>query len=536
MTNDRAKKVIDFINTLKAPDGKDAGRPFVLRPWQENMIRRVYGPVDENGLRKTKQAILSMARKNGKTSLVAGLFLAHLCGPETVLNGQLYSVAYERDQASILFKYVVAMIMADEELEARLNIRYSVKEIEDPVSRSIFKALSSESKSKHGKSSSLIAFDELAQFGADRELYDVMMTSTGAHEEALVWVLSTQAPSDQAILSELIDYGKKINAGDIQDDTFISFLYEVPLADEEESQRGYDPAWDEGKWKLANPALGDFRLFDEMRNSAEKAKYMPSAEAAFRNLYLNQRFSNTQYFLSPRVWKACGDDPDSEALVQGEIHAGLDLSGKNDLTALVLDAVWEDVHHIFPYFWTPDDNIYERGDRDRIPYATWRDQGYLISKPGKTIDYQWVAQQVAEIHGKYFIKKLKFDRWRIEDFQRELDKIGVDCFISGKEDRPSEDAIELVPHGQGYKDLNPAVEAVEDAIIDGKVRHGNHPILTMCASNVVIQKDPAGMRKFAKDKSIGRIDGVVAMAMAINWIAADEEETSVYEQRGIRTL
>jgi len=538
MDSKRAQNVIDFINTLTAPDGKGAGLPLVLRDWQEDMIRSVYAPQDDLGRRQTKQAVLSMGRKNGKTALVAGLCMAHLCGPEAIRNGQLYSVAYDRDQASIIFRYMVAMIRADEELEARLNIRDSVKEIVDPVSGSMYKALSSESKSKHGKSSSFLAFDELAQFGAERQLYDVMMTSTGAHDESLAWVFSTQAASDQALLSELIDYGNKVNRGEIQDNTFACFVYEVPEPKEEDTESGYDPAWDEEKWKLANPALGDFRSLDEMRNFSTKARAMPTAEAAFRNLYLNQRISSEQHFLTPQAWKGCGQKPDASALEHGRIYAGLDLSGKNDLTSLVLDAVDQSEHNIFAYFWTPGDNIRDRSDRDRVPYVTWRDQGYIEAKSGKTIDYRYVAQQVAQIHSEYGIYELRFDRWRIEDFQRELNDIGIDTYIKGKEEPPSSEALCLAPHGQGYKDINSAVEAVEDAVTEKRVRHGNNPVLTMCASNVVVQEDPAGSRKFAKDKSTGRIDGIVAMAMAMNGaeLPQVEEETSVYESRGLLTV
>ncbi len=524
MDSQRAQNVIDFINTLTTPDGRGAGQPLVLRPWQEKIISAVYAPQDELGRRQIKQAILSIGRKNGKTALVSGLCMAHLCGPEAIRNGQLYSVAYDRDQASIIFRYMVAMIRMDEELDNRLTIRDSVKEIVDPVSGSMYKALSSESRSKHGKSSSFLAFDELAQFGADRELYDVMMTSTGAHDESLAWVFSTQAASDQALLSELVDYGKKVESGDIEDKTFTSFIYEVPEPTNEESQNGYDPAWDENKWKLANPALGDFRSLDEMRDFAKKAKVMPTAESAFRNLYLNQRVSTEQHFLTPSTWKACGAVPDFDAIKYGRIYAGLDLSGKNDLTALVLDAVWNGEHHIFLHCWTPGDNIHERADRDRVPYVTWRDQGFIEAKPGKTIDYRYVAQRVAEIHAQHGMYELRFDRWRIEDFQRELNDLGVDTYIKGKEEPLSGEALCLVPHGQGYKDMNPAVEALEDIVTEQKVRHGNNPVLTMCASNVVVQEDPAGSRKFAKDKSTGRIDAIVAMGMACNGAELPESE------------
>jgi len=526
--SNRGDKLIEFIQTLKIPEGMHTGKPFFLLPFQKKIIREVYNPIDENGYRIIRRAIFSVAKKNGKTPLVGGLALGHLIGPEAKRNEQIYSAAYDRDQAAITFRYMSQMILMDEELSDELIIRESRKEIYCPRLGSMFKALSSEVRGKHGLGPAVLIMDELAQFGADRTFYDTLAQGRGAHKEPILWIISTQAADDLAVLSQEIDYALKVQKGEIPDPTIKLFLFETsPEVDP------FDPE----NWEASNPALGEFLNQDDMVEAARNARYMPSAENNFRNLRLNQRVSMTEHFLSPTMWKACGAEPDPEALEHGEIYAGLDLSGKNDLTALVLDAIWDRKHHFFPYFWTPNDNIHERGDRDRIPYALWRDQGYLEAKPGKTIDYRWVAHKVAEIHGKHHIHELRFDRWRIEDFQRELDDIGCDCYIKDKEEPQSDDALCLVPHGQGYKDMNPAVESIEDIITEERAYHGNHPVLTMCASNVVIQKDPAGSRKFAKDKSTGRIDGLVAMAMACNGADLPEhEEVSVYETRGLRTL
>jgi phage terminase large subunit-like protein len=218
----RSAKVIAFLETLRCPDGRLAGQPLKLRYWQKRWIRKVYR--EKGGRRQIRQAILSMARKNGKTALIAGLVLVHLCGPEAVVNGQLYSVSYEREQAAIVFKYVAAMIYLDDELSDRLSVKESSKMVTDTENGSVFQALSSESKSKHGKSASFVVFDELAQFGADRELYDVMVTSSGAHDQPIFFVISTQAASDKAVLSELIDYG----TNNPKDETFAMDLFSVP--------------------------------------------------------------------------------------------------------------------------------------------------------------------------------------------------------------------------------------------------------------------------------------------------------------------
>lgn len=542
--SDRAERMIEFIETLRIPEGMHVGMPFRLRDWQRKIIREVYGPVDGAGRRICRQAVLSIPRKNGKTPLVTALCLGHLCGPEAIRNAQLYSVAFGRDQAAIVFRYMRQMVEMDAELSVRLIIRETTKEIEDPISGSIFKALSAETKGKHGMGPAFLVYDELAQFGADRTLYDTMMTGRGAHAEPLSWVISTQAPSDNAVLSELIDYGLKVNQGEIEDPTFKCFLFAAPKDAD---------AWNTKVWHECNPALGDFRSLTEMQELAIKAQRMPGSEASFRNLYLNQRIDAAAHFIGPTQWKACGAEPDLDLFEQVPCYGGLDLSAKNDLTALVLVACdQEGVWHVWCFFWTPADSLREREDRDKAPYTLWRDQGFLEAKPGKTIDYGWVAQKIAELHGHLSISRLKFDRWRIDDLQRELDKIGIDAVAAywqkNKETGiqtlviPDHDSntLVLIPHGQGYQDMNPAIETLEDLIIEERIRHGMHPVLTWCASNTRVQRDPAWGRKFDKLKSSGRIDGLVAMAMALNGAVSAVESgdnlNSVLASRGLLSL
>jgi phage terminase large subunit-like protein len=256
--------------------------------------------------------------------------------------------------------------------------------------------------------------------------------------------------------------------------------------------------------------------------------------ATFRNLYLNQRVSASEHFISPEVWKTNGADPDIGAFDDCICYGGLDLSGKNDLTALIMIATDDsDITHVMPFFFTPADNLKDRSDRDKVPYSLWVSQEFLIAVPGKTIDYRYVAQKLGELHGRMKIGGIKFDRWRIADLQRDLIAEGVESWIDGQ-DVEIPGGLRLVPHGQGFKDMSPAVERLEDILIKGSLRHGNHPVLTMCAANTRVQSDPAGGRKFDKLKSTGRIDGTVALAMAISAsVETPLEEVSVYESRGV---
>lgn len=496
----RAERVIGFIEHLRVPDGTKAGQPLRLDPFQKEIIIEVYTR-DDQDKRIVTSSIMSIARKNGKTALVAALILVHLVGPEAVPFGQLYSVAFDRGQASVVFHLARNMVLMDPYLSKRIKITDSSKRLVDPVSGSVFTALSSEVRSHHGKSSSLIIFDELAQFGRDDSMYSVMQTSTGAHEdEALSWVISTQAPDDASLLSQLIDTAL-IEA---LPSTRV-FLFEVP--------KEADP-FDEANWKLANPALGTFRSLREMREFAEKARRLPSLMPKFRNLYLNQRVSAVDVFIPADVWKANNLEPNYET---GRVaFGGLDLSAVRDLTAFVLVIPEDDgTYSVLPRVWKPADLLEEHERIDKVPYTLWADQGFLIPTPGKTIDYRYVAQELGDLAADFDIDTIGFDRWRIEEMRRALDEEGVQ--------------LTLEPVGQGFKDMNRCVELLEQVALNEQLRHGNHPILTWCISNTVIDMDTAGARKFAKNKSRSRIDPVVALGMALKMALGEESRTKYHD-------
>lgn len=513
---ERVERIIRFCEMLTVPDGMLVGQRVVLQPEQKRFINAVYGPRTKDGARIVSQALLTMARKNAKTALIAMLVLVHLCGPEAIRNGEIYSVAFDREQAAQVFTYAAAMIYASDFLSRRLNVVETKKRISDPGSGSRYTALSAESRTKHGKSSAVVIFDELAQFGQDRRLYDVMTTSTAAHDAPLIFYISTQAENDAALFSELVDYGKKVNAGEIDDPSFVAFIYEVPPE--------ADP-WDEKNWFLANPFLGIFKNLEVMRRDAHRARTMPGAEAAFRNLHLNQRVASDAAFIPVDVWKRNGEQPDADLFESGcPCWGGLDLSAKNDLTAAEFACMDDDRQwHTLSYFWTPKDGIKERSQRDRVPYDLWAEQGFITAVPGPVIDYEYVARFLGDCHARFNIQAIRFDRWRIDYLKQELIKQGIPCWIEGKDD-PVPGGLRLIPHGQGFKDFAPAVDRLEDLLLEGRIRHGGHPVLTMCAANTRVVKDPAGNRKFDKMKSTGRIDGLVALGMALNWTQETEDD------------
>lgn len=520
----RADCVIKFCESLPVTSGKLAGTTWRARPWQKKWLRAVYR-TSRQGNRLVRTAVLSLGRKNGKTDCAARLCLAHLCGPEAQPRGEVYSAANDRAQAARIFAEMVAIINAVGWLRARVSIRRHSKELEDigeGGTCSYYAALSADVATKHGLSPSMFVYDELGQ-APDRKLFDVLDSAMGARREPLGLVISTQAARDEAPMSELIDYGLRVHRGDVKDATFHLELYTAPPE--------ADP-WAEATWRMANPALGDFRDLGDVRRMAAQAQRMPSREASFRNLILNQRVDTTAQFLTASVW-AQNNSPVAGEFSGRPAYAALDLGGSRDLTALVVVVAEANARDgrlaqnardgridVLPYFWLAGD-LREHEDTDRAPYVLWERQGHLMRGGDKTLDPKIVALKVAELHGQFNFRALGFDRWRIADLQRELDAIGCDA--------------PLVPFGQGFADMSPAVDELERLVFEGKLRTGGHPVLTWCIANTKTESDAAGNRKPSKKKSTGRIDGAVALTMAIGMIAKAPRPVlpSVYLTRGL---
>lgn len=496
----KSERVIRFIENLTNTAGPAAGKSFKLRPWQKAIIRGIYDPQTEDSRRIVRTALITMPRKQGKTELAAALALYHLLA-DGEINGQVYSAAADRHQAALVFNAAAAMVRADRDLAALVNIIESTKRIVHYASGSFYQALSSDARTKHGFNASAIIYDELAQ-APNRNLYDVLTTSTAARAQPLTIVISTTSSDPTSIMSELVDYGRKIRDGVIEDPTFFPVIYQAP--------QEADP-WSEETWRACNPALGDFRSIEEMRTFADRAKRIPSLESVFRNLYLNQPVDADQRFLASADWDACATPVNVEALEGRPCFGGLDLSSTQDLTALILVFPDDDdppAYDVLCWFWSAGDTLRERGDRDRVPYPLWRDQGFLEAPPGRAIDKGYVVRQLAEVMTRFDVQGIAYDRWRIEELKKSLSDEGIE--------------VPLTDWGQGFRDMAPAVDALETAVLNGRIRHGGQPVLRWNASNASITMDPAGSRKIDKARSIGRIDGLVALAMAIGLAAKSQ--------------
>jgi phage terminase large subunit-like protein len=482
----RGERNIRWIESYcRIPEGKDVGKPVRLRDWQKRDIRKIY-----DNPAGTRRGILSFGRKNAKTTEAAFLLLLHTCGPEARVNSQLNSAAQSKEQAAILFKLAAKIVRMSPDLASVIVVRDTVKELFCPELGTLYKALSAEASTAYGLSPVFIVHDELGQVKGPRsELYDALETAVGAHDNPLSIVISTQAPSDGDLLSILIDDALAGN-----DPRVVLSLYTA--------EQDLDP-FGEKAIKQANPAFGDFLNADEVRAMAEDARRMPSREPQYRNLVLNQRVEMSSPFISKSVWQSNGGAVSEWQRLP--VWSGLDLSAVHDLTAHVPICWVEDAWEVKPTFWLPEEGLREKSRTDRVPYDLWAKEGFLETTPGRAVEYEWVAKQLYDFELKYNWQKCAFDRWAFKHLRPWLLKAGF-----------SEERLEelFVEFGQGFQSMSPALRDTEAALLAGKVRHGNHPLLTMCAANAVVTTDPAGGRKLNKAKSATRIDGMVALAEA----------------------
>jgi len=516
----RSVAIIEFIERLRVPSGIGQGEPLILEEWQKQLIRDTYDPKGENGLRRIRRALWSMARKNGKSALAAALVLVHLVGPEAKSNAEVYSCASDREQAANIYKMAAQMVRLDPELDAMCKCLDTTKRIVCYELGSFYHSLAADARRLHGFNPTFVIYDEIAQ-AKNRDLWDVMTTSFGAQPEGLLLAISTQSSDPEHIMSELVDDALAQASGELDDPSFYGRVFAVPDKLD----------WrDEANWPLANPAIGKFKSIEHMRSLAAKAKRSPSAEASFRALELNQRVDSIEGLVTSADWRECAGDVDPISLRGFPLYCALDLSGRQDLTAFVMcwylgggNAV------VKSFFWTPKDELSERAKRDGAKYVEWEKRGHIRAVAGRIVNYKAVVQQVHALISGHDLKAIAYDKWRINDFKSEMERADIDP-----------DTWHLSEFGQSFKDMSPAVEKLESMVIAHTLQHDNNPVLTYCMGNVRVIKDVSDNRRFDKRKKNRRIDGAVALAMALRTMDIAEktevEAPSVYEKRGLLVL
>jgi phage terminase large subunit-like protein len=507
---DPGDRAVRFINALTHTKGKFARQPFNLRPWQVDIVRRLFGTIRPDGLRQFRTALLMLPRKNGKSELAAAIALYGLLG-DGEIGAEVYSAAADRDQASLVFNVAAEMVRNDPELNAICEIVDSQKRIVHRKSGSVYRAISAEAYSKHGFNASLVVYDEL-HAAPNRDLWDVLSTSQGARSQPLMLAISTAGYDRHSVLYELYAYACQVRDGIIEDPTFLAVLYEAQKADD----------WlDETVWMKSNPALGDFRNLEEMQVAAKRAKEIPAQENAFRRLYLNQWTEQAERWIPMDLWDQCRVELDRTSLRGRRCYIGMDLSSTTDLTALVAVFPREDGFDILPQFFVPRDNMERRANRDRVPYLQWMHDGHLVATSGNTVDYDFVRKTIRDWSEEFSIRQIGYDRWNATDIVMRLKDV---------------DRFDCVPIAQKGKAANSSTKAITRAVESRRLRHDGHPILRWNMANAAVEVDAEGDIFLSKKVATERIDGAAALRMAVECMEREPDPMSAYEDRGVLVI
>ena len=503
---DRADRAVRFIENLKHTKGRWAGKRFWLLPWQEQIIRDVFGIVDVHGNRQFRTAYVEIPKKNGKSELAAAVAL-YLLYADNEPSAEVYGAAADRQQASIVFDVARQMVDMTPALVKRSKIMAAGKRIVNYSNAGYYQVLSAEVGTKHGLNVSGLVFDELHS-QPNRQLYDVLTKGSGdAREQPLYFLITTAGTDRESICYEVHMKALDILQGKKIDPSFYPVVYGLPD----------DADWnDEANWYKANPSLGYTIKIDRVRDAYKDALENPAEENVFRQLRLDQWVGSSVAWIPEHVYDK-GDIPiDIESLKSRDCYAGLDLSSTSDITAFVMVFPPEsegDNYIVLPHFWLPRETLKLRVRRDHVPYDVWEKQGLFHITEGNVVDYNFVRKTIVDLAAEYHICEIGVDRWNATQLITDLDG----------------DGFTMVPIGMGFKDMSPGMKELYKLLLEGKITHGGNPILRWMAGNVVAEIDAAENIKPSKKKATEKIDGIVALIMGLDRCIRHEMTGSVYD-------
>ena len=510
---EKADRAVHFIEQLRHTKGKWAEKRFWLFPWQEQVIRDIFGIVDENGKRQFRTAFVEIGKKNGKSELAAAV-ARYLLYADNEPSAEVYGAAADRQQASIVFDVAKQMVEMTPALMKRSKIMAATKRIVNYSNAGFYQVLSAEVGTKHGLNVSGLVLDEVhAQ--PNRKLYDVLTKGSGdAREQPLYFLITTAGTDRESICYELHQKAKDILTGRKIDPTFYPVVY--GLDDEDD--------WtDEKNWYNANPSLDKTIDIDKVRDAFRKAQETPADENMFRQLRLNQWVKQSVRWMPMDKWDECGGAVNEYELEGRACYAGLDLSSTSDLTAMVLvfpPLDDEDKYIVVPHFWLPKDTLKLRVRRDHVMYDKWEQQGFLHTTEGNVVHYGFIEEYILRLGERFNIREIAYDRWN------------ATMMVQALED----DGFTMVPFGQGFRDMSPPTKELMRLVLERRINHGGHPVLRWNMDNAFVRTDPAGNLKIDKEKSTEKVDGAVALVMALDRAMKNQGGESVYDHRGFLLL
>lgn len=526
-----AMKAIKFGSIVKHTAGSYAGITFQFQDWQIYSIIDIFGTKHKGGefkgLRRYQRALFFMPKKNGKSEFAALLHIIVFFIDKELAKKQ-YCVGKTLDQAKLVHSAAVTMIKQEEELNEMVHITKKPPKIikmngafEDEI-----EALASDADNLEGKNVSFFTTDE-GHTHPNKEVYQIMTDGLAGRDEPLEINISTAGYNMQGYFyRDIYLYAKKVIQGIIKDDTFYAVMFELDESDyKDENGNEIEGFWkNEELWKKANPNLGKSPTYSYMRNKVILAEQSEQALIAFKTKHLNLWMDKEDIWIKHAVWTKNKTPINEEALRGKTCYGALDLSSSIDITA---------IGYLFPKdgggydfvlrLFIPKDNMRERIRRDKVPYFDWVKAGILQVTEGNVVDYAFIQKQIEKDCEKFNVKMMAYDRWNSSDLITRL---------------TNDETVELLPFGQGFASMSAPTKQIEVLVLQGRLNHGNNEALNWMCSNVVLKRDPSDNIKMDKEKSPEKIDGMIALAMALGICMIDtkEEEINVYEKRGMRIL
>ena len=484
----KADRAVKFIENLCHTKGKWAGKRFWLLPWQEQLIRDIFGIVKPDGYRQFRTAFVEICKKVGKSELAAAVAL-YLLYADNEPSAEVYGAAADRQQASIVFDVARQMVEMSPALLKRSKLMTATKRIVNYGNSGYYQVLSAEVGGKQTKGSS------------------------DARQNPLHFIITTAGTDRHSIAYELHTKAVDILEGRRVDPTFYPVVY--GLKDDEDWE-------DEANWYKVNPSLGYTVDIERLRDAYREAKQNPADEVTFKWLRLNMWVSSTVAWIPDSIFMKGNEEIDLAALEGRDCYGGLDLSSTGDITALVLmfpPRDEDEKYILLPFFWVPEETIPQRVKAASVPYDIWEKQGYLLSTEGNVIHYDFIEKFINDLAEKYHIVEIAVDRWNATQMIQNLEG----------------DGFTMVPFGQGFASMSGPTKDFYRLLMEGQIIHGGHPVLRWMAGNVVVDTDPAGNIKVTKAKSKEKIDGIVAAIMALDRCIRNQTEPqgSVYDERGL---
>lgn len=508
-----------FRDVLCLNGGEHEGVPFRLQPWQAFIVGSLFGWLRADGNRRFRTAYIEIGKGNGKSPLAAGIGLYCLCADDEP-RAEVYAAATKKDQAMILFRDAVAMVDQSPELHSRLTKTGGTQcwNLGFPAAGSFFRAISSDD-GQSGPRPHCSLIDEVHEH-PNATVINMLQAGQKGRRQPLNVEITNSGFDRTSICYQHHEYSSRVVQGIEQNDEWFAYVCGL-----DEGEDPLNPQHGEACWIKANPNLGVSIQLDYLRKQVREARGMPAQASVVRRLNFCQWVDAENPWIAGPLWLATEREFDALAILReaDEVVGALDLSGTSDLTALGLVGLVDNVVTGCVEFWTPKDTIEDRAKRDKVPYPTWVERGFLNTTPGRAVDYGFVAQRLAELQTMVPLRRVCFDPYRIKYLERELELAGVE--------------IELVEHPQGYykaaakKDergnelptlwMPRSIELMEKAIVEARFHVQKNPVLTWNSASAVLEADAKNNRIFTKRKSRGRIDGIVALAMSVGLLCDD---------------